>query len=429
MPKRSIQRGNHDGHDLTTQRREEPMATQQANSIGKTDYAPPPIEGDFYRIAAVLNDSERTLLKRVREFTEDVSAPVIEDYWSRDAFPFEIIPKMAEVGIGGVGYLGYGAAGGRWLLNGLVSMELARVDASVATFWGVHIGLSAGSIYLCGDEQQKQRWLPPMMRFDKIGSFGLTEPLVGSATSGGMMTTCRREGDGWVLNGQKKWIGNATFADINVIWAREEGSNQVKGFVVGKDNPGFSVEKIKTKMALRVVQNGLITLSDCRVPEADRLQNANTFKDTAKVLRMTRTGVAWFAVGCQMGAYEHALRYATERTQFGRPIGGFQLVQDLLVRMLGNVTSTQAMMLRLAQLQDEGVMRDEHASLAKAFCTVKCRETVGYARELLGGNGILLENHIGRFVADAEAIYSYEGTREMNTLIVGKSITGLSAFV
>src|SRR6266478_167580 len=379
------------------------MATQQANSIGKTDYAPPPIEGDFYRIAAVLNDSERTLLKRVREFTEGVIEPVIEDYWSRDAFPFEIIPKMAEVGIGGVGYQGYGAAGGSWLLNGLVAMELARVDASVATFWGVHTGLSAGSIYLCGDEQQKQRWLPPMMRFDKIGSFGLTEPLVGSATSGRMMTTCRREGDSWILNGQKKWIGNATFADINVIWAREEGSNQVKGFVVGKDNPGFSVEKIKTKMALRVVQNGLITLSDCRVPEADSLQNANSFKDTAKVLRMTRTGVAWFAVGCQMGAYEHALRYATERIQFGRPIGGFQLVQDLLVRMLGNVTSTQAMMLRLAQLQDEGVMLD--------------------------GNGILLENHIGRFVADAEAIYSYEGTREMNTLIVGKSITGLSAFV
>jgi alkylation response protein AidB-like acyl-CoA dehydrogenase len=176
MPRRSIQRGNHDGRDLTTQRSEEPMATQQAKSIGKTDYAPPPVEGDFYRIAAVLNDSERALLKRVRDFTEGVVAPVIEDYWSRDAFPFEIIPRMAEVGIGGVGYQGYGTAGGSWLLNGLVSMELARVDASVATFWGVHTGLSAGSIYLCGDEQKKQRWLPPMMRFDKIGSFGLTEP-------------------------------------------------------------------------------------------------------------------------------------------------------------------------------------------------------------------------------------------------------------
>jgi glutaryl-CoA dehydrogenase len=405
------------------------MANAQATRSAKPDYAPPPINGDFYGIATVLNDTERALVRRVREFTEGVVAPVIEEFWSRDEFPFAIIPKMAEIGIGGVGYQGYGAAGGSWLLNGFVAMELARVDSSVATFWGVHTGLSAGSIYLCGDEAQKQRWLPAMMRFEKIGSFGLTEPLVGSATSGGMLTTCRREGDVWILNGQKKWIGNATFADINVIWAREEGSNQVKGFVVAKDNPGFSVEKIKTKMALRVVQNGLITLKDCRVPEADRLQNANTFKDTAKVLRMTRTGVAWFAVGCAMGAYEHALRYATERQQFGRPICGFQLVQDLLVRMLGNVTATQAMMLRLGQMQDEGVMLDEHASLAKAFCTVKCRETVGYARELLGGNGILLENHIGRFVADAEAIYSYEGTREMNTLIVGKSITGLSAFV
>ena len=405
------------------------MGNPQAARSKSSEYVPPPINGDFYRITTVLSETERALLRRVRDFMEGTIAPVIEECWARDEFPFVIIPKMAEIGIGGVGYQGYGAVGGSWLLNGLVAMELARVDASIATFWGVHTGLSAGSIYLCGDEEQKCRWLPAMMRFERIGSFGLTEPLVGSATSGGMMTTCRREGDSWVLNGQKKWIGNATFADINVIWARDENSNQVKGFVVGKDNPGFSVEKIKTKMALRVVQNGLITLKDCRVPEADRLQNANTFKDTAKVLRMTRTGVAWFAVGCQMGAYEHALRYATERKQFGRPIGGFQLVQDLLVRMLGNVTSTQSMMLRLAQLQDEDVMQDEHASLAKAFCTVKCRETVGYARELLGGNGILLENHIGRFVADAEAIYSYEGTREMNTLIVGKSITGLSAFV
>jgi glutaryl-CoA dehydrogenase len=394
-------------------------------------YVPPPVNGDFYRITDLLDQKERAVVKRVREFMEAEVAPIIEDYWARDQFPHEIIPKLAalDVNIAGVGYQGYGAAGGSWLLSGLIAMELARVDSSIATFWGVHTGLSAGSIYLCGDETQKQRWLPPMMRWEKIGSFGLTEPLVGSATSGGMLTTCRKDGDGWVLNGQKKWIGNSTFSEINVIWARDEASGQVKGFVVEKDNPGFSVEKIKTKMALRVVQNGLITLQDCRVPEADRLQKANTFKDCGKVLRMTRTGVAWFAVGCAMGAYEHALRYAVERKQFGKPIGGFQLVQDLLVRMLGNVTACQAMMLRLAQLQDQGLMEDEHASLAKAYTTVKCRETVGYARELLGGNGILLENHIGRFVADAEAIYSYEGTREMNTLIVGKAITGLSAFV
>ena len=395
------------------------------------EFTPPPVDGDFYRIADLLDPGERAIIKRLRAFLEAEVAPVIEDYWTRDQFPHEIIPKLAalDVNIAGVGYQGYGAAGGSWLMNGMIAMELARVDCSIATFWGVNTGLSSGSIYLCGDEAQKQRWLPAMMRWEKIGSFGLTEPLVGSATSGGMLTACRREGDVWILNGQKKWIGNSTFADNNVIWAKDEASGQVKGFVVGKDNPGFSVEKIRTKMALRVVQNGLITLKDCRVSEADRLQNANTFKDCAKVLRMTRTGVAWFAVGCAMGAYEHALRYALERRQFGRRIGGFQLVQDLLVRMLGNVTVCQSMMLRLAQLQDQGLMQDEHASLAKAYTTVKCRETVGYARELLGGNGILLENHIGRFVADAEAIYSYEGTREMNTLIVGKAITGLSAFV
>ena len=405
------------------------MSTEQVTTSRKKEYIPPDVDGDYYRILDLLDDKERAVVKRVRDFCEAVVAPVIEDYWARDKFPHELIPKIAELGIGGVGYQGYGAAGGRWLLNGIICMELARMDCSIATFYGVHTGLAAGSIYLCGDERQKQRWLPAMMRFEKIGSFGLTEPDVGSATSGGMGTTCRRDGDGWILNGQKKWIGNSTFADLNIIWARDEATNQVKGFVVEKENPGFSVRKIEHKMALRVVQNGLITLKDCRVREVDRLQNANTFKDTAKVLKMTRTGVAWFAVGCQMGAYEHALRYAQQRIQFGRPIGGFQLVQDLLVRMLGNLTSAQCLMLRLGQLQDQDLMRDDHASLAKAFCTVKCRETVGYARELLGGNGILLDNHVGRFVADAEAIYSYEGTREMNTLIVGKQITGLSAFV
>jgi glutaryl-CoA dehydrogenase len=403
--------------------------TLQRSPASRAEYVPPAVDGDFYRIVDLLNAEERAVVKRVREFMEREVAPIIEGYWARDKFPFEIVPEMAKLGIGGIGYDGYGCAGGSMLLNGFVSMELARIDASIATFWGVHTGLSAGSIYLCGSEEQKERWLPAMMRFEKIGSFGLTEPLVGSAASGGMLTTCRRQGDDWVINGEKKWIGNSTFADLNVIWAREETSNQVKGFVVHKDNPGFSVKKIENKMALRVVQNGLITLTNCIAPETDRLQGAESFKDTAKVLKMTRTGVAWFAVGCAMGAYEHALRYATQRLQFGKPIGGFQLVQDLLVRMLGNVTACQSMMLRLGQMQSAGQMKDEHASLAKAYTTVKCRETVGYARELLGGNGILLDNHIGRFVADAEAIYSYEGTREMNTLIVGKAITGLSAFV
>jgi glutaryl-CoA dehydrogenase len=293
----------------------------------------------------------------------------------------------------------------------------------------VHSGLAMGSIFLCGSEEQKKKWLPPMARMEKIGSFGLTEPLVGSGASRGLGTTARREGDTWILNGQKKWIGNSTFGDLTIIWARDVADSQVKGFIVENKTPGFKVEKIQHKMALRVVQNGLITLEDCKVPEENRLQNDTSFRDTARVLRMTRGFVAWEAVGCQMGAYENALLYAQQRQQFGKPIASFQLVQDLLVKMVGNITACQCMVMRLSQLQDQGKLADEHASLAKAFCTVKMRETVGYARELLGANGILLDYNVGRFVADSEAIYSYEGTREMNTLIVGRAVSGFSAFI
>ena len=389
----------------------------------------PAVNGDFYQISTILSEEDQALLRRVRDFMESEVAPIINRYWTREEFPHQLVPGLADLGIAGLSYHGYGCPGKGTLLDGFVAMELARVDSSIATFSGVHSGLAMGSIYLCGSEEQKQQWLPPMARLEKIGAFGLTEPEVGSGASGGLTTTARREGDTWVLNGQKKWIGNATFSDVTVIWARDVADNQVKGFLVEKGTPGFRPEKMKDKIALRVVQNALITLEDCRVPEANRLQKANSFKATAAVLRMTRAGVAWEAVGCARGAYELALKYAQERQQFGRPIGRFQLVQDLLVRMLGNITASECMVTRLSQMQDAGIMGDEHASLAKAFCTVKMRETVGYARELLAGNGILLDNQVGRFVADAEAIYSYEGTREMNTLIVGRAITGFSAFV
>ena len=389
----------------------------------------PRADGDFYQIIPTISEEDQALVHRVRAFMESEVTPIINHYWTREEFPHQLIPGLAALGIVGTPYHGYGCPGKSSLLDGVLMMELAAGDSSIATFRGVHSGLAMGSIYLCGSEEQKQQWLPPMARLEKIGAFGLTEPEVGSGTSGGLTTTARREGDSWILNGQKKWIGNATFSDVTVIWARDVADNQVKGFLVEKGTPGFKPEKLKDKIALRVVQNALITLEECRVPETSRLQNANSFRDTAAVLRMTRAGVAWEAVGCARGAYELALRYAQEREQFGRPIGRFQLVQDLLVRMLGNITASQCLVTRLSQMQDAGIMKDEHASLAKAFCTVKMRETVGYARELLAGNGILLDHHVGRFVADAEAIYSYEGTREMNTLIVGKAITGFSAFV
>src|SRR5271155_3315534 len=395
----------------------------------KLDVPLPKPNGDFYQVTEALDDSGRAILQKVRAFMESKVAPVINKYWLEDSFPFELVPGFRDLEVAGMGYHGYGCAGGSTLLAGFVAMEIARVDCSFATFFGVHSGLAMGSIFLCGSEEQKQKWLPPMARLEKIGSFGLTEPLVGSGASGGLLTTARREGDAWILNGQKKWIGNSTFGDLTIIWARDVADGQVKGFIVENKTPGFKVEKIHHKMALRVVQNGLITLEDCKVSEENRLQNDSSFRDTARVLRMTRGFVAWEAVGCQMGAYENALLYAQQREQFGKPIASFQLVQDLLVKMIGNITACQCMVIRLSQLQDEGKLTDEHASLAKAFTTVKMRETVGYARELLGANGILLDYNVGRFVADAEAIYSYEGTREMNTLIVGRAVSGFSAFI
>ncbi|KGE13776.1 acyl-CoA dehydrogenase family protein [Sphingobacterium deserti] len=397
-------------------------------SSGKKREAPP-INADFYAVEAKLSPEDRALQLRVREFLETEIKPIVNKYWLHDDFPFEIIPKLAALNVCGYVYEGYGCAGGSSLMDGIIAAEFGRIDPSIATFLGVQSGLAMGSIYLCGSEEQKQEWLPQMQKLEKIGAFGLTEPEVGSATAGGLTTTCRKTENGWVLNGQKKWIGNSTFSDITIIWARDLDDGQVKGFIVRKENPGFMVDKIKGKMALRIVQNGLITLTDCVVPESDRLPLANSFKDTAKVLQMTRAGVAWMAVGCARGAYENALEYTFQRKQFGKPIASFQLIQNHLVEMLSNLTAMQTLVFRLSELQDEGKLKDEHASLAKVFCTLRTRDIVSRAREVMGGNGILLEYNVARFLADAEAIYSYEGTKEINSLIVGRSITGFSAFV
>lgn len=396
---------------------------------GKKKHEFPEIDTDFYDLHQILTPEERAVQLQIREFMQKEIKPIVNSFWLKDEFPHQIIPELAKLNICGLTYEGYGCPGKSSLLEGFVAMEMARVDCSISTFFGVQSGLAMGSIYYCGSEAQKQQWLPSMQKMELIGAFGLTEPEVGSGVAGGLTCTCKRKGDVWTLNGQKKWIGNATFADLTIIWARDLDDGNVKGFIVEKDNPGFKAEKIKGKMALRIVQNALITLTNCEVSESYRLQNANSFKDTAKVLRMTRAGVAWQAVGCARGAYESALRYTNERKQFGRTISSFQMVQDLLVMMLSNLTAMQTMVCRLSQLQDNGKLTDEQASLAKVFCTLRTRDIVSHARELFGGNGILIEYDIARFVADAEAIYSYEGTKEINTLIVGRAITGQSAFI
>ena len=388
-----------------------------------------PLPGDFFRYADELTDDERPVLARVREFLAQEVAPVAQEHWTRAEFPHHLVPGFAALDIAALPYEGLHGPAARRLLIGFVSMEIAHTDPSMNSFFGIHNGLAMGSIDLCGSDEQRQRWLPAMARMERIGAFALTEPHGGSDVARGLETTARREGDTWVLDGEKRWIGNGTFADLVVVWARDVADDSVKGFVVEQGNPGMTTSKIENKVALRTVQNADVVLRGCRVPEADRLAGANSFADTNKVLRRTRGGVAWGSTGTMMAAYEIALAYAQEREQFGRPIAAFQLVQDLLVRMLGNITASLGMAVKLAHLQDTGQARDDHAALAKEYCTTRMRETVALAREVVGGNGVILDYGVAKFFADAEALYSFEGTRQINTLVVGRAITGHSAFV
>src|SRR6195952_663062 len=387
------------------------------------------LSADLFGYEAMLTPDEWAVVQRTRDFMAEHVAPIAQDCWARAEFPFQIIEPLADVGIIGQAYGLGGAPAAGQLLTGFVGLEISRVDPSIATFVGVHSGLAMGTIVLCGSAEQQQRWLPAMQRMELIGAFGLTEPDGGSDVAGGMRTTARREGDHWVLDGAKRWIGNATFADLTIIWARDVADDQVKGFVVEKDTPGFTATKIERKLALRTVQNADIVLTGCKVSDDNRLVGANSFRDTSRVLRTTRGGVTWSAVGCQIGAYEAAVAYAKSREQFGKPIGHFQLIQDLLARMLGNITASLGMAVRVAQLQQDGIFRDEQAALAKWYSTTRLRETAAWARELMGGNGRLLDHDAARFFSDAEALYSYEGTAQINALIVGRAITGKSAFV
>jgi glutaryl-CoA dehydrogenase len=390
----------------------------------------PPVNGDFYDISDVLTAEERAIQQTVRSYMEQRVRPVIGKYWERGEFPHELVPGFARMIGETFGTRPYTIDSLGPTLTGIAAMEMARVDASIYTFFGVHWGLCMGSLYMFGSEEQKERWLPAMERFEKIGSWALTEPDVGSATAAGLITTARRDDQGWVINGAKKWSGNATFADINIVFARNVSDHQVNAFIIERDTPGYIVEKLEGKTALRAVQNANIRLENVRVSETNRLPGVSSFRDVARQLAVARAIVAWAMVGIAMGAYERSLDYANRRVQFGRPIAAFQLVQERLVQMLGNVTAMQCMLLRLSQLYArDGKISHERASLAKAFCGEHMRETVALARSVLGGNGILLEYEVARYFADAEALYSYEGTHEMNTLIVGRAITGQSAFI
>ncbi len=380
---------------------------------------------DFYAVEDLLTPEEREIRDRVRTFCEKEVTPVINDYWERAEFPFELVPKLAELGIAGGTIEGYGCPGMSNVAAGLVAAELARADGSIGTFNGVHSFLAMQSIAMLGSEEQRERWLPAMARIETIGAFGLTEPQHGSDAVA-LETSARRDGDSFVLDGAKKWIGNGSIADHVLIWARGE-DGAVGGYVVDKGTPGFEARVMTGKTALRAVWQAELTLTGVRVPAENRLAGCSSFKDVSAVLDRTRYTVAWRALGLATGAYELALAHALRREQFGSPIAGYQLVQDKLARMLAEITAMQLMCWRLSSLADQGRMTAAMASLAKMNHAAKARRIVADARDILGGDGILLDHHVARHFADMEAVYTFEGTDSVQALIVGRAVTGLSA--
>ena len=381
---------------------------------------------DYFFVDDLLTQEERDVRDRVRFFCDKDVIPIINDYWEREEFPFELLPKIAALNIAGTTIEGYGCPKMSATAAGLVSRELARGDGGLTTFFAVHSGVAMTSIATLGSEEQKERWLPPMARMEKIGAFGLTEPQHGS-DAGLLETTARREGNEYVIDGEKRWIGNASFADVTVIWAREE-NDKLAAFLVEKGTPGLKATVITGKASQRTVSNTDLKLDGVRVPAENRLANSRGFGDAVQVLTPTRHNVAWEAVGHAVAAYEVALTYAKERVQFGKPIASFQLIQGKLAKMLADITAMQTLCFRLSQLRAEGRMTIAMASLAKMHNAKRAYQVVADARDILGGNGVLLEYHVARHLADMQAVYTYDGTDSVLALIVGRDITGYQAF-
>ncbi|KAK9920404.1 hypothetical protein M0R45_028959 [Rubus argutus] len=387
----------------------------------------PPCTSDYYQFNDLLTPEEQAVRMRVRQSVEKEVAPIMAEYWEKAQFPFHIIPKLGALRIAGGTIKGYGCPGLSITGSAIATAELARVDASCSTFILVHSSLAMLTIALCGSEAQKQKYLPSLAELSTVACWALTEPDYGSDASALKTTATKVEG-GWILDGQKRWIGNATFADVLIVFARNTATNQINGYIVKKNVPGLKATKIENKIGLRMVQNGDIILKQVFVPDEDRLPGVNSFQDTSKVLAVSRVMVAWQPIGISMGVFDMCHRYLKERKQFGAPLAAFQINQEKLVHMLGNV---QAMILigwRLCKLYETGKMTPGQASMGKAWITVKARETVALGRELLGGNGILSDFLVAKAFCDLEPIYTYEGTYDINSLVTGREITGFASF-
>ncbi|KRE81404.1 acyl-CoA dehydrogenase family protein [Arthrobacter sp. Soil764] len=383
---------------------------------------------DWYDSESLLTQDERRVLARLRDFLDREAKPLLAEYWERGEFPEQLARPLIDLDLMEPAELTTDGPA-RGIYQGFRIFELARTDASLATWYTAQAGLFRTAVRVGASEQQQAEWMPKVIDFSLKGVFSLTEPESGSDIAGGLSTTARRQADGsWILDGAKRWIGGAATADVLAVFARDTADGQVKAFLVDRAAAGVTLEKISGKTSLRMMQNAHITLAGVRVPESMRLHNVNSFKDVAAMLRAMRSDVAWIATGIAAGAFEAALTYVNQRQQFGRSLGSFQLVQERLARMLGNVTGSLSLVVRLTEQQAKGIYRDEDSALAKMQTSLFMRDTVALAREVVGGNGITLATDVARFHADAEAVYSYEGTHEINALIIGRALTGESAF-
>src|SRR5215204_757779 len=382
---------------------------------------------DFVNVGSLLSDEEKAVRDRVREYVDREVIPVAADHWDRAEFPFGVLPRLGDLGVlGGTFSEEYGCAGWNNVAYGLAIAELARGSGALATFVHVQGGLAMTAIHELGSEEQKRRWLPDMARCEKIGCFGLTEPEAGS-DPGSLGTTVVEKDGGYVLEGEKKWIGNASFSDVAVIWAKT-GEGKILGFLVETDNPGFRADVLPRKGSQRAAWQTHITMKDCHVPESARLPQAEGLGSTLSILTHSRYGVGWDGLGQAADCYETALAYAREREQFGQPIASFQLVQQKLVEMVNEISLSQLLSIHVGRLKDAGELDPATVSMFKMNNVAKARRTAALARDVLGGNGILLDYRVMEHMADIEGVYTYEGTNDVNTLIVGQAITGHRAF-
>ncbi|MDQ0643264.1 acyl-CoA dehydrogenase family protein [Microbacterium murale] len=381
--------------------------------------------GDLLGFANALTPVEVDKIRRLRAFLDAEIRPVLAERWEQAANLGDFRAGLAQLRLLDDPALVTETGAVRELYRGFVTLELSRLDLSVSILYGGQANMFRTLIHAGGSPEQIEEWDRGILDFTFTGCFALSEPDHGSDIAGGMETVARRAGDGWILDGAKRWIGNATISDNIVVIAREQDGDRILAFVVPTESEGVERRVIEHKVAARMVHNAEVTLRGVAVSETRRLPRIESFRDVNRAMRELRADVAWSAAGMQLGAYDAALAYATQRTQFGRPIAGFQLVQEKLVRIVANIAQTLSLACRTAEAPAD----DAAASLVKIVVADRLRESVALARETLGGNGILLEYDVARFFVDAEAIYTFEGTREMNTLIVGRAITGLSSFV